>query len=84
MNNKNDIHNLLVKRIDKLSKEENRINGKSLTAYRIAKNGELNVGTLNNFLNGTFKDARISTIIKICDGLNISIREFFNDDLFDK
>jgi len=83
MNEKKDIHELLKKRIDNLGKK-NRINGKPLTPYRIAKNGELNIGTLNNFLNGTFKDARLSTIIKICAGLDVSIREFFDDDLFDK
>jgi hypothetical protein len=83
MDEKKDIHELLKKRIENLSKK-NQINNKSLTPYRIAKNGELSVGTLNNFLNGTFKDARLSTIVKICAGLDVSIREFFDDDLFDK
>ncbi len=76
-----DSHKLLTKRIDNLCKN-NRINNKKMTPYRIAKNGNLNVSTLNNFLNGTFKDARFSTITKICNGLDISLQEFFNDDLF--
>lgn len=84
MYNESDPHKLLTKRIDNLCKKQNRIKGKKITPYRIAKNGELNMGTLNNFLNGTFKDARFSTIVKICNGLDVSLREFFNDDLFDK
>ena len=55
MYNESDPHKLLTKRIDNLCKKQNRIKGKKITPYRIAKNGELNMGTLNNFLNGTFK-----------------------------
>ena len=39
--------------------------------------------TLNNIINTGSNNPTISTIAKICDGLNISIREFFNDTLFE-
>ena len=39
--------------------------------------------TFNNIINTGSNNPTISTVAKICDGLNISIREFFNDSLFE-
>jgi len=39
--------------------------------------------TLNNIINRGSENPTISTIAKISDGLNISIREFFDDKLFE-
>ena len=39
--------------------------------------------TLKNVINGGSKNAGVVTIKKLCDGLEISLREFFNDDIFD-
>lgn len=39
--------------------------------------------SLNNIINGSSLDPKISTIKKICDGLNIKLSEFFNCDNFD-
>ena len=39
--------------------------------------------TLNNIINTGSKNPTISTIAKICDGLDMTIRDFFDDDLFD-
>ena len=38
--------------------------------------------TIYNMLNGKSKNPGIVTIQKICDGLEISVREFFNSPLF--
>jgi transcriptional regulator with XRE-family HTH domain len=38
--------------------------------------------TLNNIVSGRNNSATISTIKKICDGLDISIEEFFQSELF--
>jgi transcriptional regulator with XRE-family HTH domain len=38
--------------------------------------------TLNNIINTGSNNPSVSTIAKICDGLEISIMEFFNDKLF--
>lgn len=40
--------------------------------------------TLNNIKSGKSKNPTISTIKKICDGLSITIIEFFDDPLFEK
>lgn len=38
--------------------------------------------TLNNIISGRNRGTTVSTIQKICDGLEISITEFFSSDLF--
>ena len=42
----------------------------------------LTQSTLNNIVSGRNNSATISTIKKICDGLEISILDFFTSDLF--
>lgn len=39
--------------------------------------------TLNNIINTGSRNPTISTVAKICDGLEITLREFFNDKLFE-
>ena len=39
--------------------------------------------TVNDIVNGTTYNTGIATIKKLCDGLDISIREFFDSELFD-
>lgn len=38
--------------------------------------------TLNNIVSGRNKSTTVSTVKKICDGLDITITEFFADALF--
>lgn len=38
--------------------------------------------TLNNIVNTGSKNPTISTIKKVCDGLNITLGEFFESELF--
>ncbi len=40
--------------------------------------------TVKSIFNGESKNPGIVTIKKLCDGLNISILDFFTDDMFDK
>lgn len=39
--------------------------------------------TVNNIVSGRNRSATVSTIKKLCDGLGISIQEFFQSELFD-
>jgi DNA-binding Xre family transcriptional regulator len=72
---------VIVKRIKKLCLNE--VTGvKKITPYMISKNSGMNPSTLNNILSGKFKDVRFSTIKNICKGLNVSIKDFFDDELF--
>ena len=38
--------------------------------------------TVNNIVSGHNNSATVSTIKKLCDGLGITIEEFFNSELF--
>ena len=38
--------------------------------------------TINNIVSGRNNSTTISTVKKLCDGLGITIEEFFSDDLF--
>lgn len=42
----------------------------------------LTQSTLNNIVSGRNNSATVSTIKKICDGLEITVQDFFDSDLF--
>ena len=83
MNNTVTETDSIVKRIEDLIKKELKLNNAKLTPYRIAKSGKLDTSTLNKILDKTNKDIRLSTVGKICKGFNMSLRDFFDDDIFD-
>lgn len=72
-----NIGEAIRKRIIELCKE----NG--LTVNKLATLSGITQSTLNNIVGGRNNSATISTIKKICDGLDISIREFFASSIFD-
>jgi len=71
------IQEAVKKRILELSQQ------KELTINKIADNCFMTTSTLQNIMNGNTKSSEITTITKICYGLNITIKEFFNSPLFD-
>jgi DNA-binding Xre family transcriptional regulator len=75
--NKADNKSLLVKRIKYLCHKNHDV-----TSYKVSKNSGMNPSTLNNILNGKFQDIRFSTIQNVCRGLNVSVQEFFDDEIF--
>lgn len=65
--------NWVIKRISDMLKQRN------WTIYRLAKESGLSYSSLNNlFVRNTMPT--ISTLMKICEGLNISMSEFFEED----
>lgn len=48
----------------------------------LARKSAVPPSTLKNIINGTSKNPGIVTIKKICDGLNISLTEFFSTKVF--
>ena len=58
--------------------EENKI-----TVNNLATISGITQSTLSNIVGGRNNSATISTIKKMCDGLYISIRDFFKSNLFD-
>jgi len=64
-------------RILELCKENN------LTVNKLATLCGITQSTLSNIVGGRNNSTTISTIKKICDGIDISIREFFSSSVFD-
>lgn len=58
------------------------IKEKNISVNKLATISLLTQSTLNNIVNNHTKDIKLQTLIRICDGLDISLSEFFNSDLF--
>jgi len=61
----------------------NLIDERGLTLNKLSTISGITQSTLNNIVNGRNKSTTTSTIKKICDGLGITITEFFNDPIFE-
>lgn len=58
------------------------IKERNISVNKLATMSLLTQSTLNNIVNNHTKDIKLLTIIRICDGLEISLSEFFDDDVF--
>ena len=58
-------------------------NENGITINKLSTISGITQSTLNNIISGRNNSATVSTIQKICDGLGITITEFFTSDLFD-
>lgn len=58
-------------------------NKKGLAINALANISGVNPSTVYSMLNTKSKNPGVVSIKKICDGFEISLREFFNSDLFD-
>ncbi|MBO7149130.1 MAG: helix-turn-helix transcriptional regulator [Clostridia bacterium] len=56
---------------------------KKITVNKLATISGITQSTLSNIVGGRNNSTTISTIKKLCDGLNISIQAFFNSPIFD-
>lgn len=54
-----------------------------ITVNRLATLSGVTQSTLNNIVSGRNHSVTVSTVKKLCDGLDISLREFFDDPAFD-
>ena len=57
---------------------------RNITINKLAIISGVTQSTLNNIVSGRNNSATVSTIKKICDGLEITILDFFKCDLFSK
>ena len=53
-----------------------------LTINKLSTISGITQSTVNNIVSGRNNSATVSTIKKLCDGLGISIIDFFNCELF--
>lgn len=56
---------------------------RKITVNKLSTICGITQSTLNNITCGRNNSATVSTIKKICDGLEITIKDFFASDLFD-
>ena len=73
MNTKNAVANRII----------DLCNQKNIAINALANMAGISPSTLYSVLNEKSQNPGIVTIKKLCDGLEISLREFFDDDIFD-
>lgn len=71
-----DIGEAVKRRILELCREKN------LSVNKLSNMSGVTQSTVNNIVSGRNRSATISTIKKLCDGMGITIEEFFNSELF--
>lgn len=71
-----DIQEAVIERINK------EIMRKGITVNEAAVRSGIPPSTLRNILYGKSKNVGIVTIKTLCDGLEISIQDFFEDTIF--
>ncbi len=70
------ISNAVAERILQLCKDKN------ITVNKLATLSAVTQSTVNDIVNMKSKNIGIVTLKKLCDGLQITITEFFDDDMF--
>ncbi len=70
------LNTAILLRIDNLCKERN------ITLNKLSTLSGITQSTLENLILGNTKYPRIITISYICQGLQIELADFFNDNLF--
>ena len=53
-----------------------------LSVNKLATISGVTQSTVNNIVSGRNNSATVSTVKKLCDGLDISLEEFFHSELF--
>ena len=55
---------------------------RKITVNKLATISGITQSTLNNIVSGRNNSATVSTVKKLCDGLEITIQDFFESPLF--
>lgn len=71
-----DIGNAVKERILELCAERN------ITINKLSTISGVTQSTVNNIISGRNNSTTIATIKKLCDGLDMTITDFFDDDIF--
>ena len=70
------INEATAKKILKICDEKN------LSVNQLANMSCLTQSTLQNIVGGSSKNPKLLTIIRICEGLHMDLKDFFDDDIF--
>ncbi len=55
---------------------------RNLTLHKLALESGIAYSTLSSFLNGKCTSLTLATLLHLCEGSGIELKEFFNDPLF--
>lgn len=72
------LSNAISKKINKICTDKN------ITPNKLASICCLTQSTIQNLITGKSNNPKLLTIIRICEGLDISLKDFFDDELFSK
>ena len=72
----NDISKAVALRVKELLKE------RSITQYRLEQKMGLSHETVKSIMKGKTKGVNLKTVVIISEGLNITVSEFLNSELF--
>lgn len=73
-----------MKLSEAMSRKLNRICiEKNISINKLANISCLTQSTVQNIIDGNSKNPKTLTIVRICDGLGISLKDFFDDKVFD-
>lgn len=56
---------------------------KDITIHRLALMSGVPYSTISSFLNGKCASLTLTTLLHICEGSNMELKEFFDDRLFE-
>lgn len=73
----NNLTNAVQQRIINLADEKN------ITVHKLALNSGLSYSTISSFIKGKCDSITLTTLLHICEGSGIGLKDFFNDPLFD-
>ena len=63
---------------------ENLLAERNMTQYQLYKNGCIPRSTISVTVDGKYKTVKLDTVYQIVATLGISLKEFFDDTLFDE
>ena len=55
---------------------------RDITVNKLSNICCLTQSTVDSIVSNKSKNPKLLTIVRLCDGLNISLKEFFDDDVF--
>ena len=62
---------------------KNLIEERNLNISKLSTLAGISRSTLSKFMSGQWKIIRLDMVEYICEGLNIKLKEFFDDKIFD-
>lgn len=56
---------------------------KNMNVWKLCKMSGIPCSTISTFMSGKTELLKIDTLLHICEGFNITLKEFFSDEMFD-